>query len=129
MSQKEVDDYSNFSFTGKAKIGCVGEALTSDGVAEDIKSSTKAAVEKLKSEGHQVESIEFPLMDYFLPAYYILTTAEASSNLSRYDGIRYGHRTAEQGDLISTYKKTRNEGFGDEVKRRIMLPFTHKLKR
>jgi aspartyl-tRNA(Asn)/glutamyl-tRNA(Gln) amidotransferase subunit A len=68
-----------------------------------------------------VEAVELPLMDYVLPTYYILATAEASSNLSRYDGVRYGFRSSNAVDLHSMYKKTRSEGFGKEVQRRILL--------
>ena len=79
-------------------------------------------IDRLKSIGHVVEEIDFELLDYIVPAYYVLTTAEASSNLSRYDGIRYGHRTAKPvKDLTSFYLQNRSEGFGAEVKRRIML--------
>jgi aspartyl-tRNA(Asn)/glutamyl-tRNA(Gln) amidotransferase subunit A len=68
-----------------------------------------------------VEGVDFDLLDYLIPAYYVLTTAEASSNLSRYDGIRYGYRSQNATDLLSTYQQSRTEGFGTEVKRRIML--------
>ena len=69
-----------------------------------------------------VEEISFDLLDYIVPAYYILTTAEASSNLSRFDGVRYGHRTADpEAGFPEFYQKTRSEGFGKEVKRRILL--------
>ena len=78
-------------------------------------------IKQLKNTGHVVEPIEFPLSEYILPTYYILATAEASSNLSRYDGVRYGFRSKQVTDLESLYKKTRSEGFGKEVKRRIML--------
>src|SRR5690606_31100417 len=75
----------------------------------------------LEHAGYVVEEVDFPLLKYVLPTYYILTTAEASSNLSRYDGVKYGYRSAQSDDLLSMYKKTRTEGFGEEVKRRIML--------
>lgn len=78
-------------------------------------------VERLRSEGHTVDAVDFPMLDYLVPAYYVLTTAEASSNLSRYDGMRYGYRSPRAHDLESTYKLSRAEGFGPEVKRRIML--------
>ena len=72
--------------------------------------------------GHQVEEIPFDLLDFVVPAYYILTTAEASSNLSRFDGVRYGHRTADsEAGFPGFYLKSRSEGFGAEVKRRILL--------
>jgi aspartyl-tRNA(Asn)/glutamyl-tRNA(Gln) amidotransferase subunit A len=78
-------------------------------------------IELLRAAGHQVEEAHFPYLDYVVPTYYILTTAEASSNLARYDGIHFGYRSPNATDLESTYKKTRTEGFGLEVKRRIML--------
>jgi aspartyl-tRNA(Asn)/glutamyl-tRNA(Gln) amidotransferase subunit A len=68
-----------------------------------------------------VVAVEMPLLKYLLPAYYILTTAEASSNLSRFDGVRYGHRSPNISDLESLYKNSRTEGFGDEVRKRILL--------
>ncbi len=79
-------------------------------------------MDDLTSDGHYVESIDFEYLDYIVPAYYILTTAEASSNLSRFDGVRFGHRTNKPvADLAEFYKKSRSEGFGKEVKRRILL--------
>ena len=75
----------------------------------------------LKKEGHIISPISFPYLDYLVPTYYVLTTAEASSNLSRYDGVRYGYRTESSSDLQDMYIRTRTEGFGEEVKRRIML--------
>jgi aspartyl-tRNA(Asn)/glutamyl-tRNA(Gln) amidotransferase subunit A len=78
-------------------------------------------IEKLKELGHELEAVEFPLINYMVPTYYILTTAEASSNLSRYDGIHFGYRSKEANDIPSTYKQSRSQGFGLEVKRRIML--------
>ena len=75
----------------------------------------------LEKAGHSVKPLDFPYFDVLIPIYYILTTAEASSNLARYDGIHVGHRSKDFSDLESLYKKSRNEGFGDEVKRRIML--------
>jgi aspartyl-tRNA(Asn)/glutamyl-tRNA(Gln) amidotransferase subunit A len=95
--------------------------MESEGLSPEIKERTLAKLEALKAEGHVVESVDFPLLEYILPTYYILTTAEASSNLSRYDGVRYGYRTPHVHNLESMYKKTRAEGFGAEVKRRIML--------
>ena len=76
--------------------------------------------DSLKSLDHHVEDVEFSEFEYALPTYYILTTAEASTNLSRYDGVRYGYRVNDQ-DLTTMYKKSRSQGFGDEVKRRILL--------
>jgi aspartyl-tRNA(Asn)/glutamyl-tRNA(Gln) amidotransferase subunit A len=122
VSSKKVDSYSqNLEFKGKAKIGYLRDSLESEGVNAEIKAHTKAKLDGLKAQGHTVEAFDFPLMDYILPAYYILTTAEASSNLSRFDGVKYGYRSPNATDLESMYKKTRSEGFGEEVKRRIML--------
>lgn len=75
----------------------------------------------LQANGHTTEQVDFEYLDYMIPAYYVLTTAEASSNLSRYDGVRYGYRSQGAHSLESTYKKSRTEGFGHEVKKRIML--------
>ena len=92
-----------------------------DGLAPEIRDSIMKAADVLKAAGAIIEEFEMPVIDYAVPAYYIIACAEASSNLSRYDGIKYGHRTGEAKDLIETYYKSRSEGFGTEVKRRIML--------
>jgi aspartyl-tRNA(Asn)/glutamyl-tRNA(Gln) amidotransferase subunit A len=123
VSGKPVEAYSRSSLdkSAKLKIAYIKETLDTDGISPEIKSKTQEAIEKLKAEGHTVESVDFPLLDYLLPTYYILTTAEASSNLSRFDGVKYGFRSTGHGSLDAMYKKTRTEGFGAEVKRRIML--------
>jgi aspartyl-tRNA(Asn)/glutamyl-tRNA(Gln) amidotransferase subunit A len=92
------------------------------GLDPEIKSAINGLFEKLRVQGHTVESVPFDLLDYIVPAYYVLTTAEASSNLSRFDGVRYGHHAeGNTNDLTEYYKQNRSEGFGLEVKRRIML--------
>ena len=117
-----VDNYSTeLNFEGKTKIAYFKNALEHEGLDEDIRKQTFALIEKLKREGHEVEAVEFDLLDFIIPTYYVLTTAEASSNLSRYDGVRFGHRNKDANDLLEVYKKSRTEGFGTEVKRRIML--------
>ncbi len=89
---------------------------------KEIAGNILETIQALRHEGHQVEETDFHLLDYIVPAYYVLTTAEASSNLSRYDGIRFGHRSNKPAeDLTSFYMQNRSEGFGAEVKRRIML--------
>lgn len=103
------------------KIAYLSEAITSDGVQEEVKSVLQRTLDTLANEGHDLQKIDFPLLDYILPAYYILTTAEASTNLSRYDGAHYGHRSIDTTNLESMYKLSRTEGFGPEVQRRIML--------
>lgn len=95
--------------------------MESNGLQTEIKERIQHTIEKLKDNGHTVQAIDFPLAEYLLPTYYILATAEASSNLSRYDGVRYGYRSKNTTDLASMYKKTRAEGFGKEVQRRILL--------
>ncbi len=105
----------------KYKVAYLTEALESDAVQGEIKEQLSNTLSKLSSEGHVVEKVHFPLLDYVLPTYYILTTAEASTNLSRYDGVHYGHRSEETTDLESMYKLSRTEGFGEEVRRRILL--------
>ncbi|WP_121202154.1 Asp-tRNA(Asn)/Glu-tRNA(Gln) amidotransferase subunit GatA [Mucilaginibacter gracilis] len=107
--------------TGKKRIAYISEALNSDGVDPEIKSLLNTYSEKLRQDGHVVEPVSFDLLEYVVPTYYILTTAEASSNLARFDGVHYGYRSRNATDLESTYKRSRSEGFGKEVKRRIML--------
>lgn len=102
------------------KIG-VPEDYMGDGITPDVKNALLAAIEIYKALGAEVEYFKMSASKYALPAYYIISSAEASSNLARYDGIKYGYRTENFTDLISLYKKTRSEGFGKEVKRRIML--------
>lgn len=95
--------------------------LLPDGIHPVIHHAVTTLVEKLRSAGYTVESISFPYWDYLVPTYYILTTAEASSNLARYDGVRYGYRAPEAEDLEALYARSRSHGFGTEVKRRILL--------
>lgn len=122
VSKKPVPAYSTSSkWEKKAKIGYIKETLESESVAPEIRKNTLEVLNRLREEGHDVEAIDMPLLEYLLPTYYILTTAEASSNLSRFDGVRYGHRSLESVDLESMYKKSRTEGFGDEVRKRILL--------
>lgn len=103
------------------KVAYVREIDESDGLQPEIRESIQHKIREIRSAGHSVDVIDFPLMEYVLPTYYILATAEASSNLSRYDGVRYGYRSGDVTDLASLYKKSRSEGFGKEVQRRILL--------
>jgi aspartyl-tRNA(Asn)/glutamyl-tRNA(Gln) amidotransferase subunit A len=123
VSQQPIERYSelNSSLSRKYKIAYIKETIETDGLDAEVKQKTMERIQQLRAEGHEVEAVDFPLLKYLLPTYYILTTAEASSNLSRYDGVRFGHRSQNATDLESLYKKTRGEGFGPEVKRRIML--------
>ncbi|MEM6699276.1 MAG: Asp-tRNA(Asn)/Glu-tRNA(Gln) amidotransferase subunit GatA [Bacteroidota bacterium] len=122
VSQSPVPAYSKkLKFEGKAKIAYFKSALEHEKLDSEIKEQTFNFMEKLQSQGHEVEAIDFDFLDQIIPAYYVLTTAEASSNLSRYDGVRYGYRSENVKSLQETYTKTRTEGFGTEVKRRIIL--------
>jgi len=103
------------------KIAYLKEIDEASNLQPEIRENILRCLDTLRSEGASVEQIEFPLMEYILPTYYILATAEASSNLSRYDGVRYGYRSPNTTDLQSMYKKTRSEAFGKEVQRRILL--------
>ena len=102
------------------KVGVPKEYLEQD-MSGDVRRIFEDAVKLYKDLGATVETTSLPTFDYALSAYYIISSAEVSSNLARFDGIRYGYRTKEYADLKEMYKKTRSEGFGDEVKRRIML--------
>lgn len=92
-----------------------------EGLDEEVKEAVLKAADVLKENGAEVEEFDLSLVEYAIPAYYTIAAAEASSNLERFDGIKYGYRTEEFTDLHNMYKKTRSEGFGAEVKRRIML--------
>lgn len=92
-----------------------------EGLDSEVKAAIFKAAETFRRMGAIVEEFDLGLVQYAIPAYYIIASAEASSNLERFDGVKYGYRTKEYGDLHSMYKKTRSEGFGSEVKRRIML--------
>ncbi|MCL2212201.1 MAG: Asp-tRNA(Asn)/Glu-tRNA(Gln) amidotransferase subunit GatA, partial [Treponema sp.] len=91
------------------------------GIDEDVKTAVLAAAKELEAAGASIEEFEMPFMDYMIPAYYIIACAEASSNLSRYDGLKYGFRSESAKTLSDVYRLSRSEGFGLEVKRRIML--------
>lgn len=102
------------------KIAYFKEAIESEGLESDVKEKTMAFIERLKAQGHELSPVSFPYLDVLVPVYYTLTTAEASSNLSRFAGMHYGKRSELAKDLETTVKLSRTEGFGAEVKRRIM---------
>ena len=102
------------------KVG-VPKNYFGEGLDPEVKAAVLNAIEVLKAQGAVVEEFDLDLADYAVPAYYTIATAEASSNLARYDGVKYGYRTPDYSGLHDMYKKTRTEGFGGEVKRRIML--------
>jgi aspartyl-tRNA(Asn)/glutamyl-tRNA(Gln) amidotransferase subunit A len=102
------------------KIG-VAREFFGEGLQPEVRKSLEDAIAIYKALGAEIVDVSFTHLDYALSAYYMISSAEASSNLARYDGIRYGFRAEEFADLVDLYKKTRSQGFGDEVKRRIML--------
>ena len=102
------------------KIG-IPSSYFGEGLDEEVRAAILKAADILKEKGAVVETFDLGLVDYAIPAYYVIASAEASSNLSRFDGVKYGYRTKEYEGLHNMYKKTRSEGFGPEVKRRIML--------
>ncbi len=118
----EVDDVTKTLKDGVSglKIGVIKELL-GEGVNDDVRKSVENSIEIYKKLGATIKEISLPLLKYSIGIYYIVATAEASSNLARFDGVRYGYRTKDAQNLLEMYTKTRAEGFGDEVKRRIML--------
>ncbi len=102
------------------KIG-VAQAFMGDGLQPEVRSAIDEALKTFKDAGAEIVDVSLDYLDYALSAYYIISSAEASSNLARYDGVRYGVRAEEYDNLIDMYRKTRTQGFGAEVKRRIML--------
>jgi aspartyl-tRNA(Asn)/glutamyl-tRNA(Gln) amidotransferase subunit A len=123
VEQRKISSYNTSLGTPPPpiKIAYIKQALEHESLNEPMRQTFYRFINFLKQLGHSVEPIEFDYLDFIVPTYYILTTAEASSNLSRYDGIRYGRATKKVKDLQSHYLNTRSEGFGTEVKRRILL--------
>ncbi len=117
----------SFDFSKALESGIRGKKIGlpknyyGDGLATDVKTKILEAAQTFEALGAQVEEFELPNVDYAVPAYYIVACAEASSNLSRYDGIKYGYRSSDAENILDIYYKSRSEGFGTEVKRRIML--------
>jgi aspartyl-tRNA(Asn)/glutamyl-tRNA(Gln) amidotransferase subunit A len=127
VSSQPVASYSQTTLPDRPlRIAYLRDGVESAGVDQSIREATQNRIDALRAMGHSVESVDLSLLKYLLPTYYILTTAEASSNLSRFDGVRYGYRHVSPAgapaiDLLSLYKKSRTEGFGAEVRRRILL--------
>jgi aspartyl-tRNA(Asn)/glutamyl-tRNA(Gln) amidotransferase subunit A len=119
-SSQKVESYAIKTINSKKKIAYIKEAFETEGIDPEIVQNIKNLIENLKNQGHEVEAVSFPYLEYMVPTYYVLTTAEASSNLSRFDGVHYGYRAKDAVGVEETYKKSRSEGFGMEVKRRIM---------
>ena len=120
-SRLPVPHYHLAAHEGKAKIAVLKNTVNHVGIHADVRVAMELKIAQLQEQGHTVTEVDFNLLDYLIPVYYILSTAEASSNLSRYDGVHYGYRSPRATDMDSVYKLSRSEGFGKEVKNRIML--------
>lgn len=120
VSSKPINNYATFDAIKPLKIAVISESLNAEGVDPEVKEQMETLINQLKENGNTVENVSFPYLDYMVPAYYVLSTAEASSNLSRFDGVHFGYRSSNAQGVEATYKKSRSEGFGPEVQRRIM---------
>lgn len=127
---KAKEDYTKNlgnTWTGEAGLPLKGlrvglpKEYFGDGLSSDVRQAVEAAIEQFKKMGAECVPVSLPKTELSIPVYYVIAPAEASSNLSRFDGVRYGHRADKYDDLIDMYKRSRSEGFGAEVKRRIMI--------
>jgi len=121
VSEKEPSNAIVSTLSKKLAVGVPEDYMTFKNLDKEVKEKTLETIQGLADQGHEINYIKFPFVDYLVPCYYVLTTAEACSNLARYDGAHYGYRSEKAKDIESTYSSTRTEGFGIEVKRRIML--------
>lgn len=119
-SSKSVPNYTKLNYTN-SKIGVPKELLDGKGMDDEIHQFFLDFIQQLKNDGNEIIEFDFPYFEIMVPTYYVLTTAEASANLARYDGAHFGYRSDKAQDIESTYVLSRSEGFGMEVKRRIML--------
>lgn len=103
------------------RMAYIKETIFNEAIEPSVREQCIKLISDLKQAGHQVEEVSFPYLDYLIPAYYVLTTAEASSNLARFDGVHYGYRSPNAKNMEEVYTKSRSEGFGKEVQNRIML--------
>ena len=117
----EIQALANIEGGVKGMTIGIPKSYFGDGLSAEVRSKIEDAIKVLENEGANVEEFEFSMLDYAVPAYYIIASAEASSNLSRFDGVKYGFRSENAEGLRDVYLKTRTEGFGSEVKKRIML--------
>lgn len=120
-STKEVPSYVPSPLNKKLRIACIQNTVDDDGLDTEVKTRIEEIIKGLESDGHTVETVPFSYLDTLAPTYYILTAAEASSNLSRYDGVHFGYRSEDAEGLEDLYINSRKEGFGKEVQRRIMI--------
>jgi len=121
VAQVENHNIKVTSIDKPLKIAYIKDCLDQEGLDSEVKAKIESIIDDLKAQGHTVEPVEFPFLNQMVSTYYVLTTAEASSNLSRYTGVHFGRLAENVVGVEDTYKKSRSEGFGTEVKRRIML--------
>lgn len=121
VAQVENHNIKVTSIDKPLKIAYIKDCLDQEGLDAEVKAKIESIIDNLKTQGHTVEPVEFPFLNQIVPTYYVLTTAEASSNLGRYTGVHFGRLAENVVGVEDTYKKSRSEGFGKEVKRRIML--------
>lgn len=119
-SSKPLGFSTEIPAIGKKKIAYLKEALENESMDSEVRQMMEKTISDLRALGHTVEGVSFPYLEYLVPTYYVLTTAEASSNLSRFDGVHYGYQSSIAKGVEQTYTLSRSEGFGAEVKRRIM---------
>lgn len=120
-SRKPVERYSQLTRPGRKKVAVWKEVMQSPSIQPEIREACERTIRIMEEAGHEIVYADLPYLDYLLPVYYILTTSEASSNLSRYDGMQFGYRSPNGQRLEEVIKNTRTEGFGTEVTRRILL--------
>ena len=124
-SEREVpvfsDEYLDYDRSKPKRFAVLNSVLQHPGLQKEVRETYAQLIDGLREKGHQVDTVEFPYLDELVPIYYLLTTAEASSNLARFDGVHYGYRAEETQELEEIHKRSRTEGFGPEVKRRIMM--------
>lgn len=119
-SESSVIDPAEIESKGPLRIGVLKQVMEMEGMHPEVREAFDAYIQGLQAKGHELVPLDFPYLDVLVPTYYVISTAEASSNLSRFDGVHYGYRSPEAKSLEETYILSRSEGFGAEVKRRIM---------
>jgi len=117
---KRYEDYLSLDVSGK-KIGVIKEWIEHKGLDPQVKSCVEGALKTYKDLGATIEYVSMPILEYAIPAYYVIVPSEVSSNMARYDGIRFGKEGEDAKNILETYTKARSQHLGDEVKRRIML--------
>src|SRR5207237_713118 len=121
LTKKDYTKQLDGTLPSGLRIGIVSNALSSDALDGEVRAGVQAAIDQFISMGATVQNVELPTMEYSAATYFIISRAEAASNLSRFDGVRYGYRAPEATDLEELYTQSRSQGFGSEVKVRMMI--------